>query len=33
MDGDKAPGVSLPDAGDVSAAMSARIRDYYERNQ
>ncbi len=33
MGGDKAPGVSLPDASDVGAAMSARIRDYYERNQ
>ena len=33
MDEAKAPGISLPDADETGAAMSGRIRDFYERNE
>ena len=33
MDGDIEPDVSLPDAGDMGAAMRTRVRDFYERGQ
>ena len=33
MDGSREPSVSLPDAGDTSAVMHTRIRDFYRRGQ
>ena len=33
MDGSKEPSVSLPDAGDTTGVMRARIRDFYQKGQ